>query len=73
MVAAELFLMDRYLEVRLKGVNKGECLLAMVRRMAESTLGPPDFAVAMGNDDHDEYMYAAMHALDGTIQVIRLP
>ena len=59
---------DKYLEVRLKGVNKGECLLAMVRRMAESTLGPPDFAVAMGNDDHDENMYAAMHALDGTIQ-----
>jgi trehalose 6-phosphate synthase/phosphatase len=62
---------NRYLEVRLKGVNKGECLLSLMKRMAAQpgaapAGGPPDFCMCIGNDDHDEFMYAALHACDGT-------
>ena len=62
---------SRYLEVRLKGVNKGECLMGLVKRLAEQpgaapAGGPIDFCVCLGNDDHDEFMYAALHAMDGT-------
>ena len=59
----------RYLEVRLKGVNKGECLINIVNSMCNANGGRggyPDFALCIGNDDHDEYMYSALHALDGT-------
>jgi hypothetical protein len=46
---------DRYLEVRLKGVNKGECLLGIMERLSQTpSVGPPDFAICIGNDDHDE-------------------
>ena len=63
----QLFLeMDRYLEVRLNGVNKGECLINIVNSMGTAGRGYPDFALCIGNDDHDEYMYSALHALDGT-------
>ena len=62
---------NKYLEVRLKGVNKGECMLSLMRRMAAQPGpapmgGPADFCLTLGNDDHDEFMYAALHAVDGT-------
>ena len=50
---------DMYLEVRLKGVNKGECLLSIVDHLAANN-GLPDFCLCIGNDDHDECEYNSM-------------
>ena len=57
---------DKYLEVRLKGVNKGELVLTVMRQLQEESDGCPDFAICIGNDDHDEYMYSALHAINGS-------
>lgn len=58
---------DTYLEVRLKGVNKGELVLTVMRQLQAQPDGCPDFAICIGNDDHDEYMYSALHAVEGVV------
>merc|ERR1719223_1907910 len=46
-------------------------MMSLVKRLAEQpgaapAGGPVDFCMCLGNDDHDEFMYAALHAMDGT-------
>ena len=53
---------DKYLEVRIRGVNKGELVFNVLKDM-EKANGTPDFVMCIGNDDHDEYMYLSLRAL----------
>jgi trehalose 6-phosphate synthase/phosphatase len=57
---------EKYIEVRLKGVNKGELVLTVMRMLQDEPGGCPDFALCIGNDDHDEYMYSALHVIEGS-------
>jgi len=53
-----------YLEVRLRGINKGELLERVFHSLANKA-ECPDFCLCIGNDDHDEYMFAQLHSLEG--------
>jgi trehalose 6-phosphate synthase/phosphatase len=49
-----------YVEVRIRGVNKGVCATTILREL-EASIGRPDFVLCIGDDRSDELMFEAVN------------
>jgi trehalose 6-phosphate synthase/phosphatase len=49
-----------YVEVRIRGVNKGVCATTIIHEL-EASIGRPDFVLCIGDDRSDELMFEAVN------------